>query len=310
MKLLAIKTKNYRTLADIHLVFSRSYCTISGKNNAGKSSVIRLLSALFRKGSRFPWISEDFAFDYKEDKTQWIKQGEPVEVTYELELAKEDDPALISFIEKIATTGTASTTVGLELRYVITDNDVKVTVSFGGVQVDDKAAKEIDKKIKDSNLLFLYNSTIRHEEIYLGRGRHRMFYEFVMSEDERKELDEAGKTMDRRLRSLAKQHKEGLRNILGRLSERLDVEFSQPEKFATRHMPIGINLRDKHVEVPLDDWGSGTQNRTQILMAILQANRIKTTDSPDDKITPVVVIEEPESFLHPAPWQRTSVFRS
>jgi predicted ATP-dependent endonuclease of OLD family len=65
-------------------------------------------------------------------------------------------------------------------------------------------------------------------------------------------------------------------------------------------MPLGINLKDKNVEVPLSDWGSGTQNRTHILMAILQANRIKTTGSPDDKITPVVVIEEPESFLHPS----------
>jgi predicted ATPase len=35
-------------------------------------------------------------------------------------------------------------------------------------------------------------------------------------------------------------------------------------------------------------------------MAILQANRIKTTAPPDDKITPLVVIEEPESFLHPS----------
>jgi predicted ATP-dependent endonuclease of OLD family len=34
-------------------------------------------------------------------------------------------------------------------------------------------------------------------------------------------------------------------------------------------------------------------------MAILQANRIKTTGSSDEKITPLVVIEEPESFLHP-----------
>lgn len=65
-------------------------------------------------------------------------------------------------------------------------------------------------------------------------------------------------------------------------------------------MPLGINLRDRNVEVPLDDWGSDTQNRTHILMAILQANRIKTTDTPDEKITPFVVIEEPESFLHPS----------
>src|SRR3990167_975721 len=88
--------------------------------------------------------------------------------------------------------------------------------------------------------------------------------------------------------------------MLGRLSEKYDVEFSQPEGYETRHMPLGINLKDKHVEVPLNDWGSGTQNRTHILMAILQAHRIKTKESPEEKITPIVVIEEPESFLHPS----------
>lgn len=116
----------------------------------------------------------------------------------------------------------------------------------------------------------------------------------------KKALEEAGKHIERRLRKLARDHTEGLSKILGRLTEKYEVEVSPLEGFAAREMPLGINLRDKNVEVPLNDWGSGTQNRTHILMAVLQANRIKTTGSPDDKITPVVVVEEPESFLHPS----------
>ena len=188
----------------------------------------------------------------------------------------------------------------LDVSYTIAENDsLSIAVSVNGEEVDDKAAKEIDKRIKDSNLLFLYNSTTPHEHYYFG-GHRRMFYEFVMSEDEKKALDEAGKHTERRLRKLAKQHTQELSNIFGRLAEKYDVEVSPPENSAARRMPLGISLRDRNVEVPLDDWGSGTQNRTHILMAILQANRIKTTDTPDDKITPFVVIEEPESFLHPS----------
>lgn len=175
-----------------------------------------------------------------------------------------------------------------------------VSISVDGEKVDDKAAKEINKRIKDSSLLFLYNSTTRHEEFFFGRGRHRMFYEFVMSTDEKKALDDAGKEIERRLRKFAKNHTDELSKILGRLTEKYDVEVSPLEGFTAREMPLGINLKDKNVEVPLDAWGSGTQNRTRILMAVLQANRIKTTSSPDDKITPIVVIEEPESFLHPS----------
>lgn len=301
MRLKTITTKNYRTLNDLTLDFSNNYCTISGRNNAGKSSVIRLLSALFRAGSRYPWQLAESGFDYKDDKTQWIREAEPIHVSFALQITREEDPALVSFIEKIASKKIGCPSVVLCISYTISENnDVAASITVDSERVDDKAAKEIDKRIKDSNLLFLYNSTTRHEDFIYGRGRRRMFYEFVMSNDERKALDEAGKHIERRLRKLAKDHTEGLSKILGRLTEKYDVEVSPLENFAAREMPLGINLKDKNVEVPLSDWGSGTQNRTHILMAILQANRIKTAASPDDKITPVVVVEEPESFLHPS----------
>jgi putative ATP-dependent endonuclease of OLD family len=301
MRLNSIVTKNYRTLQDITLTFSKNYCTISGRNNAGKSCVIRLLSGLFSTGTSYPWATDESGFDYKEDKTQWIKQSVPVQIDYSLGVTKEEDPALISFIEKIASKKIEKPAVSLCVSYTISESDgFAVTVAIDNDKADDKASKEIDKRIKDSNLLFLYNSTTPHEEFYFGRGRRRMFYEFVMSEDEKKTLDEAGKHIERRLRQLAKEHTQGLSGILGRLTEKYEVEVSPPEGYTARRMPLGISLRDRNVEVPLNDWGSGTQNRTHILMAILQANRIKTTGSPDEKITPFVVIEEPESFLHPS----------
>lgn len=301
MRLTSIHTKKYRTLDGVTLNFCRNYCTISGRNNAGKSSVIRLLSALFRTEASVPWAPSENGFDFKEDRTQWVKEQGPIEITYSLSITKEEDPALISFIEKIASKKVEPTPATLRISYIVAENDsLGISVAINESPTDDKAAKEIDKRIKDSNLLFLYNSTTPHEQYYFGRGRRRMFYEFVMSEDEKKALDEAGKHTERRLRKLAKQHTHELSRILGRLAEKYDVEVSPPESYAVRRMPLGINLRDRNVEVPLDDWGSGTQNRTHILMAILQANRIKTTDTPDDKITPFVVIEEPESFLHPS----------
>jgi putative ATP-dependent endonuclease of the OLD family len=301
MRLISIASKNYRTLENIKLVFAKNYCTMSGRNNAGKSCVIRLLSTLFGNRPSHVWTSGDFRFDYKEDKTQWAKQASTIQIDYLLELTKDEDPALISFIEKIASTQLESPTVLLRMSYTISEGDaVSVAASIDTQMADEKAAKEIEKRIKDSNLLFLYNSTSPHEDYFFGRGRRRMFYEFVMSEEEREELDEAGKRTERRLRQLAKEHTQGLSTMLGRLSEKYDVELSPPEAFTARRMPLGINLKDRNVEVPLNDWGSGTQNRTHILMAILQANRIKTTASPDDKITPFVVIEEPESFLHPS----------
>lgn len=302
MRLHSIAATNYRTLQDLTLEFAKNYCTVSGRNNAGKSSVIRLLSALFRTGTQYRWMTDDQRFDYNEDKTQWVKEAAPLKIVYKLHLTKEEDPALISFIEKIASKQIDTPSILISVTYKLSEGDLfAVMLEIGDERTDEKAAKEVDKRIKDSNLLFLYNSTTPHEEYYFApRGRPRMLYDFIMSRDERKALDDAGKLVERKLRRLAKAHTQGLSDILGELTERYDVELSPPESYAARRTPIGINLKDRAVEVPLGDWGSGTQNRTHILMAILQANRIRTTNSPAEKITPFVVIEEPESFLHPA----------
>lgn len=301
MRLAAITTKNYRTLEDITLEFSPNYCTVSGRNNAGKSCVIRLLSELFRAARSMGWSLNNADLDYDEDRTQWVKPPAPIEATYVLTITHDEDPALVSFIERIADRTIKTPSVSLMLKYEVDkDDDVTVSATIDGVLVDAKAAKEIDKRIKDSKLLFLYNSTAHQEEFYFTRGRPRMFYDFVMSAAEKKDLDEAGKAVEKQLRRLAKDHMQGLSEVIGRLTDKYDVELSPPETFTARRMPLGINLRDQNVLVPLSDWGSGTQNRTHILMAILQANRIKKTGLADDKITPFVVIEEPESFLHPS----------
>ena len=87
----------------------------------------------------------------------------------------------------------------------------------------------------------------------------------------------------------------GLSTVLGRLTEQYDVELSPLEGYAAREMPLGNQIFAIVMsKSPLSDWGSGTQNRTHILMAILQASRIKRTANADEKITPFVVIEEPE----------------
>jgi putative ATP-dependent endonuclease of the OLD family len=300
MRLNSISARGYRTLQDLTLDFSRGYCTLSGRNNAGKSCIIRLLLSLFQSQTRYPWGAE-VSVEYEEDKTQWVKEQTPIEVRFSLGITREEDPALISFVEKIASVTITQPSGTLHVGYSLAaKNELAVTAEIDGERLDDKAAKEIDKRIKDSDLLFLYNSTVPHEEIYFGRGRRRMFYEFVMSAAERKALADAGRHVERQLRKLAKEHTEGLSRILGRLAEKYDIELSPFEGSADREMPLGINLKDRNVQVPLNAWGSGTQNRTRILMAILQANRIKTTGPSDERITPFVVIEEPESFLHPS----------
>lgn len=299
MRLIKLSAQNFRTLEDIELPFAKDYCTISGANNAGKSCIIRLLRILFRGTAPISWMDDQF--DYREDKTQWNKTNDPIVVRYTLEISQTDDPALIAFIAKSIGASVSQDPTRIQLAYNITSrNEITVSVDVNGMEADEQSASAIADRIGDANLMFLYNSTMGHEEVYLGpRGRHR-FYQVFLSDREKRQLDDAAKQTERKLKRLARQNREELNSILGRLSEKYNVEFSPLYGFSTRRMPFGIILKDKAVEVPLNDWGSGTQNRTHILMAVLQANRIRTTESSQNKITPIVVVEEPESFLHPS----------
>jgi hypothetical protein len=52
-----------------------------------------------------------------------------------------------------------------------------------------------------------------------------MFYDFIMSADEKKTIDTAGKIIERKLRRLAKAHMQGLSEILGALQGSMISSF-------------------------------------------------------------------------------------
>ena len=300
MRLKAISAKNYRTLQDIILPFGLDYCTLSGKNNAGKSSVIRLLGYLMEP-SRRPWHSQEYHLDYRDDRTQWASNDARIIVEWTIVLSRSDDPALIAFIETFSDQDITSSEVEVVVKVEVEANVTRTTVAVDGVPLEERASREIVAKLRTSNCLFLHNSADQENRfIYAAPGRRQTFYDVYLSEEEQKMLSDAAKAVQRKTRQLVKGHRDALSGLLGKLNEKYDVEFTTFEGYGAREMPLGINLKDKKVEVPISDWGSGTQNRTHILMSLLQAKRIKDLEGSEEKITPIVVVEEPESFLHPA----------
>ncbi|MFA5075549.1 MAG: AAA family ATPase [Candidatus Babeliales bacterium] len=300
MRLLKIETKDFRTLQNTTLNFASNYCTISGKNNAGKSCVIKLLLNLFESGEPDPWGENDYGFDYKEDKTKWVKNLDPISVQYEIEFSKKDDPSFIAFLEKQSSTTIDSQIVDVVIKTEVQHSDkITYTIKIDNKSVTEDAASEILRRLKSSDLMFHHNSTDQQNKI-LSRSRRRSYYEALLSDAELKHLSQAARTVETKIKKLARDHRERLNNLLGRLREKYDVEFTISQRFASKRHFFGIKLNDKKVGVSLNDWGSGTQNRTHILISILQAKRNKDNPSSQDKSTPVVVIEEPECFLHPS----------
>ena len=107
------------------------------------------------------------------------------------------------------------------------------------------------------------------------------------------------KTLDRGLSKISKSQQSEFENLLGRLQTKYKVGLSLPS-FDFGYFPFSISLGERKFEVPLEDWGSGTKNRTLILLALFRAKQIAESEASASKVTPVIIIEEPESFLHPS----------
>jgi len=107
------------------------------------------------------------------------------------------------------------------------------------------------------------------------------------------------KTVNRGLAKISKSQQSEFEGLLGSLETKYKVCLSMPA-FDFGYLPFSITLGERKFDVPLDDWGSGTRNRTLVLLALFRARQISESEESAAKITPVLIIEEPESFLHPS----------
>ena len=118
-----------------------------------------------------------------------------------------------------------------------------------------------------------------------------------LSKPEHKRVQNDRDRLSKTVSSLAKKHQTDVTELLGRLKEKYTIGFSAT-KLSLDYLPINVSLAVKDVNVALDDWGSGTKNRTNILLALFKAKKLQDSADEDTKIAPVIIIEEPESFLH------------
>lgn len=299
MRLENLHILNYRTLEDVRVSFNGFYTAISGQNNAGKTTLIKAIRNTFRDSSRnyHFWRVHD-SVNYRDDKTQWVKGSADIAFDYCISVSRSDDPGLFQFIEKFNEDPLEgdSAKLRVQVAYKSTE-ELDCTAWVNDKELSKYASKEILQKLNSSNLAFTHDSANANSWAYGARGQQ--VHEMLFSPDELKQLDSEMAKVQKKMKIISKAHKTELAQILGHLQESYEVDFAIPEGIFTGFIPFSVNLRDKSVDIPLDDWGSGTKNRTQILMSILQANRIRCKVD-ENKITPFVIIEEPESFLHPS----------
>jgi hypothetical protein len=304
MRIHKLKAKNYRTLEDVEISFPSYYCAISGKNNSGKTNVLRALRLFF--GDE-PQTFFFFSFEprarvsFKEDFPAWVasKDGpaRTIQVECELKILRESDAGLYQFLVDYLDLKQPPDVLNVQLATTTTDStDAVISASINGNSIDARKAQEVLKKIQSSPAVLFHNSTGPEMPMVVAR---RVGSLAELGNPEREELEKAKDRLNGTLTKIAKRQQKDVSEILGRLQEKHKVGFSitkfDPDKF-----PYSLTLGDGGPEIAIENWGSGTQNQTLILMALFRAKRISELEASPSKITPVIVIEEPESFLHPS----------
>lgn len=304
MQITRIEAKNYRCLENCIINFPSYYSAISAKNNAGKSNVLRIIRALLAEEDPYdPFGGEVQPLTHKNDYPYWKQKDgvqECIEISMHIRIARDADAGLFRFITEFADIQPAedNLTVAIYRRL-----EPKASIAILQIGIDDALieddfrAQEVYKKIRSASAFYFHNSTKPRHRYYARTGFNSLFQNISTDDREKIQADKA--RLFNRLKTVAKKHKEDISTLLGRLEEKYDVSISIPT-FEIEHFPFDIALGAKGVDIALDDWGSGTQNRTMILLAILQAKKVSEAASESDRVAPIIVVEEPESFLHPS----------
>ena len=240
--------------------------------------------------------------DYDEDVTQWIRDKPGIAIEYHVAFTKQDDPSVVATLEEHSPD--VRICPANELRIKITLNESceeELEVAANNNILGDTVTRSLIELLRKPNTLLLHNSTTVDQDMFYSRGNNLFPYDqYVFDQDQEEKIRQAEKRFKGTINNVASKYANDLKEILARLSDDHHLDVSMPMGLALGRLPLRIDLDDRSVNVPLDAWGGGTQNRTNLLAKISIAHRIRTQEDDSSKITPIVVAEEPESFLHPS----------
>ena len=304
MKITDLKIKNFRTLEAVDLEFPSSYTAICGPNDCGKTNVVRAIRALMKEDSPLPTFEfdDEEEVSVKDDYPKW-KNTNPSEREIQFEITllieRERDTGLFQFVTK-----QLSLTIGDESQISLVvkttyrgDKSVDVRVRCVNNEYTGIDAQQILNRLQSSRSILFHNSTQIELPAPFRGGRGG--YIRAASPEHEALVASMKVTVNRGLGKISKSHQKEMENLLGRLETKYKVALSMPA-FDFTSVPFSMTLGQKKCNVPLDDWGSGTKNRTLILLTLFRAKQLGDSEASASKITPVIIIEEPESFLHPA----------
>ncbi|MBW4039689.1 MAG: ATP-binding protein [Acidobacteria bacterium] len=305
MRISEVRIQNYRTITNLSIKFPKYDTAICGKNDAGKSNIIRVLRSAFQKPDRM-FFMPDPDISVKDDFTKWRQKDVPaserfIQVDFVLQISQADDEGLHLFLVTYLSLpdelkAAPILAITLSIKRIADEKAEQVGLSIDGKPYEVLKAQEVYKRLQSTSAILFHDST-EFFHPYRFRQSADVFREMSPSDERR--LKDAQENVGKVLTKVAKRNQEDLTEMLGRLKDKYKIGFSIINTAET-NVPYTITLGTDDGDVELENWGSGTQNRTRILMTLFKASKIRETSTSSEKVVPVIVIEEPESYLHPS----------
>lgn len=296
MRIEQLTIKNFRTVKDLSISFPGYYSALCGKNDAGKTNVLRAIRTVFGHGEN---QFDDPDPSPKSDFPRWLtkdsKAASAIEISLTCKVDYLCDEGVHRFMRDYLKIDTQDAlTVQFKSFWSFESSASSTIVSVNTKELEKIQAEEVLNKFRSSGVILFHNSAAPPFPFV-----HDPTFELLgdLSGPERTQLELAKTKLNDTVRKIAKQQQRAISDLLGRLTEKYKVGVSAPE-FNPSRVPLAITLGDDSVE--LEQWGSGTQNRTKILLTLFRARRVGDREATASKVTPIIVIEEPESFLHPS----------
>ena len=304
MKIKTLELTNYRSFEHCKVTFDDFYTAVSGKNNAGKSNLFKAIRLIFGYDEFFdPFFSWEDELNYNSNYPQWLVSepshiNESIKISAGLIVSENQDEELFKLIKTLyekETEGFQKINLGITLVIPAKEREQYI-LSINEKQLPDEVKnKQILKQLRTPKTFYYHDSTRQLPRFY---PNHRFPFLTEVKEYE-PSLDNARKTYAKALKKVARKNETDIANLLGRLKDKYQVEISMLEP-DMKSIPFALFLGDKGCSTPIFEWGSGTQNETAILLTLLRAQKSSTLGNTGERYSPLILIEEPESFLHPS----------
>lgn len=307
---------------------------VVGKNNAGKTTIIRALEKLTRGNERFN--ETDFNIDYLRKMAKAYREGKydelpniEFEISIGLDKGKED--YVTNIIPFLTIGNVLDTELTIWVKYELKEEEMflrAVRDAFSVDKEDFDELRELSRVIAENLSLFkinYYNSKGKLVEKFklsnliefvpveglnvesgdaLSHAFNRIVkyrYEHTFSSNKKKVEDELERLNKSLTGDIKASHTDKINHSLGKIiaKDSIKVDLSADITFAKLMDDlIRYEYVDGDKKIPENQFGLGYSNLMMILANIIDYIEKRPEDSFNSKIN-VISIEEPETHMHP-----------